>query len=74
MKRTFISRPTSSFSIHYILAGKVDLIKMSKYRGARDCLKAQDLFIPQNHCGGASVQFTCDLVLFGGIDGYVNVG
>ncbi len=38
-----ICRPTSSFSIHYILAGKVDLIKMSKYRGAWDRLRAQDL-------------------------------
>ncbi len=40
-----ISRPTSSFSIHYILAGKVYLIKMSKYRGAWDPSRAQDLFL-----------------------------
>ncbi len=42
-----ISRPTSSLSIHYILAGKVDLIKMSKYRGARDWSSAQDLEMTQ---------------------------
>ncbi len=30
-------------SIHFILAGKVDLIKLSKYKGARDWLQAQDL-------------------------------
>ncbi len=28
---------------------------------------------PQNHCGAASVQFTRDLVLFGGMDKYLNV-
>ncbi len=39
-----ISRPTSSFLVHYFLAGNVDLIKMSKYRGARDWLWAQGLY------------------------------
>ncbi len=36
------------------------------------CFRQVPLY-PQNHCGAASVQFTCDPVLFGGMDKYLNV-